>query len=597
MPDLNYSTNQNTNFKSIEEILLAAGKINQQQFDALRIESTNTGKSTREVLKESNLVSGEDYALAYSQIYGMEYVVLKGKKINPKLFELVPLELAKKYELVPFNQMSEILQVAMTDPMNLEIIEFLEKKTNLKVVPYVATKRDIEDSLEDARSKNLGEDVTKAMEEISATTQALKIDGSGTLTKDDEVLKDAPVARIVGMIVETAVKLGASDIHLEPSEEKVRLRYRIDGVLEERRTFPKEMSDSIVARIKVLSGLKIDEKRIPQDGRFKVQVGNTFTDLRVSTLPTVFGEKVVIRLLKEQSTVYSFQDLGMRGLTLRRFEEALLKPTGIILVTGPTGSGKTVTLASALQKLNTSRVNIVTIEDPVEIRVPGVNQVQVNVKAGLTFASALRSFLRQDPNIIMVGEVRDGETAGLAIQAALTGHLVLSTLHTNSATGAIPRLLDMNVENYLLSSTCNGVLAQRLVRKLCTTCRQEYDPPEDVKIMIKESLKKLQDNHILESKDKKIFDSIQSIEKGDFKLFRPVGCDKCNNIGYQGRVGIYEFFPMSPEISKATIERKSAQEIEEIAVSQGMVTLMQDGFLKSVEGLTNISEVMRVALS
>ncbi|NBO17518.1 MAG: hypothetical protein EBV07_01345 [Proteobacteria bacterium] len=597
MPDLNYSTNQNTNFKTIEEVLLAAGKINQQQFDALRIESNNTGKSTREVLKESNLVSGEDYALAYSQVYGMEYVVLKGKKISPKLFELVPLDLAKKYELVPFNQLSEILQVAMTDPMNLEIIEFLEKKTELKVVPYVATKRDIEDVLEDARSKNLGEDVSRAMEEISATTQALKIDGSGTLTKDDEVLKDAPVARIVGMIVETAVKLGASDIHLEPAEEKIRLRYRIDGVLEERRTFPKEMSDSIVARIKVLSGLKIDEKRIPQDGRFKVQVGNTFTDLRVSTLPTVFGEKVVIRLLKEQSTVYSFQDLGMRGLTLRRFEEAMLKPTGIILVTGPTGSGKTVTLASALQKLSTSRVNVVTIEDPVEIRVPGVNQVQVNVKAGLTFASALRSFLRQDPNIIMVGEIRDGETAGLAIQAALTGHLVLSTLHTNSATGAIPRLLDMGVENYLLSSTCNGVLAQRLVRKLCTNCKQEYDPPEDVKIMIKESLKKLQDNHILESKDKNIFDSIQAIEKGEFKLFRPVGCDKCNNIGYLGRVGIYEFFPMSPEISKATIERKSAQEIEEIAVSHGMVTLMQDGFLKSVEGLTNISEVMRVALN
>jgi type IV pilus assembly protein PilB len=335
--------------------------------------------------------------------------------------------------------MSEILQVAMTDPMNLEIIEFLEKKTNLKVVPYVSTKRDIEDSLEEARSKTLGEDVSKAMEEISATTQALKIDGSGTLTKDDEILKDAPVARIVGMIVETAVKLGASDVHLEPAEEKVRLRYRIDGVLEERRTFPKEMSDSIVARIKVLSGLKIDEKRVPQDGRFKVQVGNSFTDLRVSTLPTVFGEKVVIRLLKEQSTVFSFQDLGMRGLTLRRFEEAMLKPTGIILVTGPTGSGKTVTLASALQKLNTSRVNIVTIEDPVEIRVPGVNQVQVNVKAGLTFASALRSFLRQDPNIIMVGEIRDEETAELSIHASLTGHLVLSTLHTNDAIGAVFR--------------------------------------------------------------------------------------------------------------------------------------------------------------
>jgi type IV pilus assembly protein PilB len=295
----------------------------------------------------------------------------------------------------------------MTDPVNLEVIEFIERKAGLKVIAYVTTKADISAVLEEAKTKTLSEDVTKALQEISTTTEALKIDGSGTLTKDDAILKDAPVARIVGMIVETAVKLGASDIHLEPAEETVRLRYRIDGVLEERRTFPKEMSDTIAARIKVLSGLKIDEKRIPQDGRFKVQVGEAFTDLRVSTLPTVYGEKIVIRLLKEESTIYTFQELGMRGLTIRRFEEALLKPVGMLLVTGPTGSGKTVTLASALQKLNTSKVNIVTIEDPVEIRVKGVNQVQVNVKAGLTFASALRSFLRQDPNIIMVGEISD----------------------------------------------------------------------------------------------------------------------------------------------------------------------------------------------
>ncbi|NBO22089.1 type II/IV secretion system protein, partial [bacterium] len=379
-------------------------------------------------------------------------------------------------------------------------------------------------------------------------------------------------------------------------EKNVRLRYRIDGVLEERRTFPKEMSDSIVARIKILSGLKIDEKRIPQDGRFKVQVGDVFTDLRVSTLPTVYGEKVVIRLLKAESTVYTFQQLGMRGSTLMKLEEALLKPTGIILVTGPTGSGKTVTLASALNKLNTSKVNIVTIEDPVEIKVEGVNQVQVNIPAGLTFASALRSFLRQDPNIIMVGEIRDEETANLAIQAALTGHLVLSTLHTNSAAGAIPRLLDMNVENYLLSSTCNGVLAQRLIRKLCTNCREEYSPPDDIKTMIRETLKSLEMNQVVASKDKSIFDAVKKIEHEDFRLFRPVGCDVCNNIGFKGRVGIYEFMQMSQEISKATIDKRSASEIEQIARNEGTISLIQDGFIKCLDGTTNVAEVLRVAL-
>jgi type IV pilus assembly protein PilB len=583
-------------FKSLEEILLESKKITQQQFDAIRIQAVNLGITTKEVIRDGNFVTPEEYALAYSKAYSVDYITLKGKKIDPDLFDLVPVDFAKKYEAVPFNATSENLQVAMTDPVNLETIEFIERKSGKKVIAYVTTKQDILAALEEAASKTLTEDVSKALQEISTTTEALKIDGSGTLTKDDAVLKDAPVARIVGMIVETAVKLGASDIHFEPYEESVRLRYRIDGVLEERRTFPKEMSDSVVARIKVLSGLKIDEKRVPQDGRFKVQVGENFTDLRVSTLPTVYGEKVVIRLLKQESTVFSFADLGMKGLTLRRFDEALLKPTGIILVTGPTGSGKTVTLASALQKLNTSKVNIVTIEDPVEIRVPGVNQVQVNIKAGLTFPSALRSFLRQDPNIIMVGEIRDGETAELAIQAALTGHMVLSTLHTNSAAGAIPRLLDMNVENYLLSSTCNGVLAQRLIRKLCSNCRQEYDAPEDIKIMIRNSLKEIESSSVLESKDKGVYESAKKVETADFKLYRPVGCDKCNNLGYKGRVGIFEFMQISPEIARATLEKKSAQEIEQIAKQQGMITLIQDGFLKCVDGTTNVSEVLRVAL-
>lgn len=590
--DLNYKTN---NFNTIEDALLASNKINQQQYDAIRIESVNSGLSTKDVIRDGNYVTAEDYALAYSTVYRVEYIVLKGKKIDPSLFDLLSLEYIRKYEAVPFNRTTDVLQVAMVDPLNLEVIEFIERKCGLKVIAYVTTRSDIAQALEEAKTKTLSEDVTKALQEISSTTQALRIDGSGTLTKDDAVLKDAPVARIVGMIVETAVKLGASDIHLEPSEDVVRLRYRIDGVLEERRTFPKEMSDTISARIKILSGLKIDEKRIPQDGRFKVQVGTTFTDLRVSTLPTVYGEKIVIRLLKEESTIYTFQELGMNGLTLRRFEEMLQRPTGILLVTGPTGSGKTVTLASALQKLNTTRVNIVTIEDPVEIRVKGVNQVQVNVKAGLTFASALRSFLRQDPNIIMVGEIRDEETASLAIQAALTGHMVLSTLHTNSSAGAIPRLLDMKVENYLLSSTCNGILAQRLIRKLCTNCREQYEAPEDIKTMIKKTLQDIQTSTVIQSKDKGVFDSVTAAEAGNIKLYRPVGCDQCNNIGYKGRVGIFEFLQVSPEISKATLNKMSAQDIENIAKSEGMLTLIQDGFLKCIDGTTTVAEVLRVA--
>jgi len=530
--------------QTIEDILLQNGKITQEQYNAIKIQSANLNQSIRDVIKNGNFVNDNEYALAFSKAYNVEYISLKGKKIDPTLYDILPVDFVRKYQAVPFSKTSEIVQVAMTDPLNLEVIEFIERKSGLKVISYITTSQDVNDALEEAKTKTLTEDVSKALQEISTISGALKIDGSGTLTKDDATIKDAPVARIVGMIVETAVKVGASDIHLESSEKNIRLRYRIDGVLEERRTFPKEMSDSIVARIKILSGLKIDEKRIPQDGRFKVQVGDVFTDLRVSTLPTVYGEKVVIRLLKAESTIYTFQQLGMRGLTL----------------------------------------------------VEGVNQVQVNIPAGLTFASALRSFLRQDPNIIMVGEIRDEETANLAIQAALTGHLVLSTLHTNSAAGAIPRLLDMNVENYLLSSTCNGVLAQRLIRKLCSNCRQEYDAPEDMKIMIRNSLKEIESSSVLESKDKGVYESAKKVENADFKLYRPVGCDKCNNLGYKGRVGIFEFMQISPEIARATLEKKSSQEIEQIAKQQGMITLIQDGFLKCVDGTTNVSEVLRVAL-
>jgi type II secretory ATPase GspE/PulE/Tfp pilus assembly ATPase PilB-like protein len=397
------------------------------------------------------------------------------------------------------------------------------------------------------------------------------------------------------MILETAVKSGASDVHIEPGEDACRLRYRVDGILSEKRTLPKEMTESVVARIKILAGMKIDEKRIPQDGRFKVQVGKTETDLRVSTLPTIYGEKVVIRLLREQGAVFTYKDLGMRGLTLKRLEEMVLKPNGMILVTGPTSSGKTVTLASTLDRLNTARVNIVTVEDPVEIRVPGVNQVQINPQAGLTFAAGLRSFLRQDPNIIMVGEIRDDETAELAVHAALTGHLVLSTLHTNSASGALPRLMDMGVEDFFLVSTVIGILAQRLVRKVCKYCVQEYEPPKEIADEIDAILQELSKNTVLMTKDPENAKLIKTLlEKKKLVLFRGKGCSKCGNSGYTGRVGIFELLQMSEKIGEATLEKAPATKIENIAKLEGMITLMQDGFLRALEGSTTLEEVMRV---
>ena len=479
----------------------------------------------------------------------------------------------------------------MADPMDLPTIDFVERKTGFKVIPFIAASKNLDRLLEEQKGKELGAEITAALEEITQTT--LKIEESGQEITE-ATLRDAPIARIVGMILETAVKLGASDVHFEPGENKSRLRYRVDGVLDEKRTLPKEMHDSIVARIKILSKLKIDEKRVPQDGRFKVEVGKITTDLRVSTLPTVNGEKVVIRLLKSEGTIYSYRDLGMRGLTLKRYEEAAMKPNGMILATGPTSSGKTVTLASTLSKLNTVRVNIVSIEDPVEIRVPGVNQVQVNPQAGLTFAVGLRSFLRQDPNIIFVGEIRDNETAELAVHAALTGHLVLSTLHTNSAAGAIPRLLDMKVESFLLASTLNAVLAQRLVRKICPNCSEEVETPEELIKSISDVVEKMKANKVLMAKDLEAAKVIKTFDPAKFKIKKGKGCLKCGNVGYKGRIGIFEVLPSTDKISLYTLENKPATQIEEAGIEDGMITLLQDGYLRVIEGITTIEEVMRV---
>ena len=578
--------------KSIEDLLYERKLINSDQLSAIKFEHVNTGKEITQIVKERGYVSDEDFVKAFGDVYGIEYVNLTGKQIPAELVELVPLSVAKKYNIVPYLLEGDKLSVAMVDPLDLQTIEFIERKTSYKVVPFITSQKEVDRILDEQKGKAIGEEISAALEEISQTT--LKIDESGgELT--DATIRDAPIARIVGMILETAVKTLASDIHLEPGEKGSRLRYRIDGVLEEKRILPKEMHDSIVARIKILAKMKIDEKRIPLDGRFKVQVGNTQTDLRVSTLPTIYGEKVVIRLLKEEGVVFTFKDLGLRGLSLKRFEEQILKPVGMVLVTGPTGSGKTVTLASALAKLNTVRVNIVTIEDPVEIRVPGVNQVQINPQAGLTFANGLRAFLRQDPNIIMVGEIRDGETAELGVHAALTGHLVLSTLHTNSASGALPRLLDMGIENFLLASTVNVILAQRLVRKICTNCKEEHETPEEVLQEMKTVLSSIERNKTIMLKDPETAKIVKKSNEGAIKLYKGRGCDKCANTGYKGRIGIFEVLEMSDRIGRLTLESSTAQQIQDVAMEEGMLNLMQDGYLRVVEGMTTLAEVMRVA--
>ncbi|MFA6982199.1 MAG: ATPase, T2SS/T4P/T4SS family [Patescibacteria group bacterium] len=580
--------------RSIEDVLYDKKLITADQLSAVKFESVNTGVSPKDIIKERGYVSDADFIKAYGEVYGFDFIDLNELRVDPALMEFLPVALAKKLNAIPFQVSPEDkqLSLAMVDPLDLPTIEFVEKKSGYKVIPYIASEESMKKVIEDLQGKAIGEEISAALEEINQTT--LKIEENAEEISE-ATLRDAPIARIVGMILETAVKTGASDIHIEPYEDKTRLRYRIDGVLEEKRTIPKEMHDSIVARIKILGKMKIDEKRLPLDGRFKVQVGNTFTDLRISTLPTVNGEKVVIRLLKEEGAVFSFKDLGLRGLSLKRVEEAILKPTGMMLVTGPTGSGKTLTLASALNKLNTVRVNISTLEDPVEIRLPGVNQVQVNVQAGLTFANGLRSFLRQDPNIIMVGEIRDNETAELAIQAALTGHLVLSTLHTNSSSGALPRLLDMGVQSFLLVSTVNAIVAQRLVRRICSECKEEYDPPEEVQEDVKRILESLEASKVSIGKDASIAESVKKVSTGNIKLYRGRGCEKCSGTGYKGRLGIFEVLEMNEDIARLVLENASADQIEKAAIKDGMLTLMQDGALRVVEGATTLEEVMRVA--
>jgi type IV pilus assembly protein PilB len=571
--------------KGIADILQERGLLTAEQVSDLKTEQITAARPIEEIIAERNLVEPKALAEARAQFLNVPYFNLSEVDVPPEILNLIPQAIAARHVLLPVKKDGDMLSVVMLDPLDLQVIEFIERKTSLKVMPYLAEREAVQKAIEAQYQKTLGEEVSEALEEVGV--KPLKLGEAKDIERESEVISKSHVADIVESILQYAARVKASDVHIEPVEGKTRVRYRIDGVLHDRLTLPLELQPSIVSRVKVLSDLRIEEKRVPQDGRFKIEFKGNEIDLRVSTMPTSLGEKVAIRLLEETEEIPAFSDLGMRGVALKRMEEVLRRPNGVIYITGPTGSGKTLTLASALSKINTPKVNIITLEDPVEVRIPGVNQTQINLAAGLTFATGLRSILRQDPDVIMVGETRDNETAELSIHAALTGHLVFSTLHTNSAAGALPRLIDMKTEPFLLTSTVAAVEAQRLVRKTCTECKKEYVASAEEEKQIEEILGPLYDT------------ASKTVKKGKLMLIKGGSkngkCEKCGGSGYSGRTGIFEVLMMSDTISRLVLERRPTNEIEEQAVKEGMITLVQDGFMKVLEGITTIEEVLRVA--
>lgn len=558
----------------LEDILFKQGLLNANQLSSLKLEAVNSGKTVEQIILAHQLVPPQKIASARAQLLGVPFINLEGKAISTEVLDLLPEAVALRYRIIPFDKKGDKVFVAMADPLDLQIIQFIEKKSGLFVKPYLAMADDITKTINDLYSQNLSTEVTSALKEVSSFQVPVEEE---KIEDKAQIIKEAPVANIISQLLDYAVRSRASDIHIEPEDDKTRVRYRIDGILHEKVILPRVVHDALISRIKILSSLKIEEKRLPQDGRFSYTSGKSIFDLRVSTVPTIYGEKVVMRLLPKTSIAPTLQELGLRGTAMKNLEFQITRPHGIILICGPTGSGKTTTLYSILTRLSTTRVNILTIEDPVEYQIPGANQIQANPQIGLTFAMALRSFLRQDPNIMLVGEIRDNETADLAIQAALTGHEVFSTLHTNTASGSLPRLLDMGIEPFLIASSINCIVGQRILRKICPHCRMSFTPPPEVV----ENIKRVLGKYISTNKP--------------LVLYKGKGCSQCGNVGYLGRVGIFEVLPVSQKIMRLILERASADDIEKEAVSEGMLTLKQDGYMKVLEGVTTLEEVLRVA--
>jgi type IV pilus assembly protein PilB len=552
------------------------GLIDESRLKEIEIECLKTDIKPDEYILKKKLANQEDVLKAQAEALGVDYINLTNIAASPQAISLVPQLIAQQYKVFPFefDIQNNVLKVGMVDPLNLDTLSFLEKKTSKKIIPYLTDPEVLDDVIRIQYQQSLSPTVTNALEEYTDKKKSDKP------TSKQKIVKEPPISKLVNTILEFAVKGRASDVHVEPQEFKTRVRYRIDGILYEKLTLPKSLHDSLTSRIKILSQMRIDERRLPQDGRFTFKIGDQEVDLRVSSLPTVHGEKIVMRLLKKTGGIPSLPDLGLSGANLVNLENSINKPYGIVLITGPTGSGKTTTLYSILSRLNKPGVNIMTLEDPVEYELPGINQVQVNSQAGLTFASGLRSFLRQDPNIILVGEIRDKETTTLAVQAALTGHLVFSTLHTNNAATAIPRLIDLGAEPFLIASVLAATVGQRILRKICPSCRTSYKASSEIDKSIRNVL-----GPLLPKK----------YENETMDLYKGKGCAECGETGYFGRIGIFEVILTSQEINKLILKNETAEVIEKKAIEQGLITMIQDGFLKVLAGLTTADEVLRVA--
>lgn len=541
-----------------------------------------TNKTLEEVLVADNLIDETQLYEKAGIEFKVEYVALKGREIKKEVLNLIPGPVAGTHQVVAFEQDKDSLKLAMTDPTDIQTIEFLHRKTGLEPQVYITTPSDLKDALRRYHAE-LEEDL-RVIQDVTGSTD--------TSTKElKKAAEELPIINIVNSVLEHAVFEGASDIHIEPGEKEVGVRYRIDGILKPVMTLPKAIQNGITARIKILSNLKLDEHMVPQDGRFKIQVQEEKLAFRVSILPVYDGEKIVMRLLHEGTKPVGLDQLGFLEQPRALIESAIKKPHGMILVTGPTGSGKTTTLYSVLGILNQPGVNISTVEDPIEYRMPGVNQSQINPKVGFTFAAGLRSLLRQDPNIIMVGEIRDGETAEIAIHAAMTGHLVLSTLHTNDAPTTLPRLIDMGVAPFLVAYTTNIVVAQRLVRKICPFCKKEYklDKAAITELARVFDTEKMVD---LLKKNVKLAASEKQVESMTF--YKGEGCRRCGSTGYKGRLGIYEVMEIDDTLTKKINEHATANEIRDYARQKGMLTMQEDGLIKAKMGITTIAEILRV---
>ncbi len=577
--------------KDLIAVLAESGKLTADQVAKARVDMASSAKTQVEIVKDLGVTDEETLARAQANVWGVPYFDQGSLVLSPDLLNLVPKSIADTYRVIPLSidKQNNLLTVVMSNPQDLTAIDFLEKRSGLRVAVQATSETRLTSLIDQNYAQSLIGEVTEVLKKGGEEEEAV-----GVITAESmaQIIKEPKIVEIVKKVLEYAIKFRATDVHIEPLENVTRIRYRIDGILEERLRLDRQYHAALVSRIKILSGMKIDEKRLPQDGRFAFKSDLGEVDLRISSLPTAHGEKVVMRLLPKSQKIPTLQELGLRGKALKNLEEAVLIPHGIILITGPTGSGKTTTLYSLISKINTPKVNIVTLEDPIEYAMPGVNQVQINPQAGLTFASGLRSFLRQDPNIIMVGEVRDEETAELAIQASLTGHLVFSTLHTNSAAGALPRLIDMKSEPFLLASSMTAIVAQRVLRRICEDCKAGYLPDPALVTDIKGVLGEYFDSFIKGNQTKVAEAKKQG---GEVLLYKGKGCDRCAQTGYLGRIAIFEVLPVSSNIAKLIMQRSDAASIEKQAVTEGMMLMKQDGYLKVLEGITTIEEVLRVA--